>query len=226
MRVVGFDTATVDAAVAVVESDDVLAESAVGPAGGRPRHAVALLPEIERLVGETGGWAAVGRLAVGVGPGSYTGLRIGIATARALAQGTGKQLAGVGSLAALAEGVVQPGRYRLAVLDARRGEVFASLFAPGGASLWPPSAAPPAQLAERVSKLDEAPLAFGDGALRFRRVLETAGAEVPPDADPAHRMRGSGVCAVARRLEQVTREVAPLYLRPPDAEVWLERDRN
>jgi tRNA threonylcarbamoyladenosine biosynthesis protein TsaB len=227
MRVVGFDTATADTAVAVADASQTLAESSVPPAGSRPRHALALLPEVERLVGETGGWGGVDLIAVGVGPGSYTGLRIGIATARSLAQATGKAIVGVGSLAALADGTRDDGRPRLAALDARRGEAFACLVGPSGEQLWPAFVSSPEDLAERVSTLHEAPLAVGDGALRFRRVLEAAGAEILPDADPAHRVRGSSVCAIALRLEPVdARQVVPLYLRPPDAEVWLERDRN
>jgi tRNA threonylcarbamoyladenosine biosynthesis protein TsaB len=227
MSIVGFDSATADTAVGVADEGGTIAESTVAPAhGGRPRHAVALLPEVERLVTDAGGWDAMDLIAVGVGPGSYTGLRIAIATARALAQATATPVVGVGSLAALAEGM-PAGRPRLAVFDARRGEAFAALRGAAGEEVWAPLVAAPEELSRRVARLAAAPLAAGEGALRFRRVLEAAGAEIPPDDDPMHRVRGPCVCAVAAGLDPVApQEVNPVYLRPPDAEVWLERDRK
>ena len=95
--------------------------------GARPMHAARLLAAAEEALGAAGvGWEDVDRLAIGVGPGSFTGLRIGIATARALAQGRGLPLVGVSSLEALARGAAAP--LVLAVLDARRGEAFAAAW--------------------------------------------------------------------------------------------------
>lgn len=226
--VLGFDTATADVAVAVVRGDDVIAERREAPpAGGRPAHATALLPLIEAAVDEAGGWAAIERIAVGVGPGSFTGLRIGIATARTLAQGHGRPLVAVGSLAALAAGIeAGADRGRLAVIDARRGEVFAGLYDEGGEERWPPAALSPGALAERLRGLPAPPRAAGDGALRFRRELEAGGAEVPPGDDPSHRIAARHVCALAAaRPPGGPDQARPLYLRRPDAERWLERDR-
>lgn len=224
-----FDTATPDVAVAVARGGEALRDVRIG-ADGRPRHATELLPEIERAASEVGGWEAIDRIAVGIGPGSFTGLRIGIATARGLAQGLSKPLVGVGTLDALGRGIALRaggGRPVLAVLDARRGQVFAALFESRGEPARAPFVASPAQLAERVAALPQAPLAGGDGSLRFRQDLVQAGAEVLPDADPGHRLSARHTAALADGLpESAPGEIRPIYLRPPDAQLWIERDRG
>jgi tRNA threonylcarbamoyladenosine biosynthesis protein TsaB len=232
MLVLGVDTVTADAVVGVTDDGEVVCEASVGPGpDGRPRHSQVLLPEIERCVETAGGWGRIERIAVGIGPGSFTGLRIGIATARALAQARGLGLAPVGSLTALARGISVhadgTGKLALAVLDARRGEAFAGLFDPSGTELWPPFVARPDELAERVQELDPPPLAAGDGALRFAAELEAAGATVAPPEDPVHRVAARHVCAVGETaIEAPPDRIQPLYLRPPDAKRWLERDRG
>ena len=118
-----------------------------------------------------------------------------------------------------------PDRPRLAVLDARRGEVFAAVFDPSGARLWEPLVMPPGELAARLADLRAAPLAAGSGALRFRAELAAEGAEVPAGSDPLHRVAARDVCAIGAAGEGVGPDaVEPIYLRPPDAERWRERD--
>ena len=170
-------------------------------------------------------------LAVGIGPGSFTGLRVGLATARAIAQALGKPVVPVGTLAALARGIGESagenGRQRLAVLDARRGQVFAAMFGPDGKERWEPFVASPAELGERIRGLSQSPLAAGSGALRFRRELEAAGAEVLLDTDSAHRLWARHVCRLAEGGAPAPPEaIQPIYLRPPDAQLWLERDSS
>jgi tRNA threonylcarbamoyladenosine biosynthesis protein TsaB len=231
--VAGFDTATDDVAVALVRSGPsagVVAERRTGVAGGeRPRHAAELLAELEAVVEPAGGWPAVDLLAVGIGPGSFTGLRVGVATARGLAQALGTPVVPVGTLAALARGIGEhpgaEGRTRLAVLDARRGQAFAALHGPADEELWAPLVALPGELAERVAELPQAPLAAGSGAIRFRDELEAAGAEVLPDAEQPHRVSAPQICRLALAGTPARPEsIEPIYLRPPDAELWLERD--
>jgi tRNA threonylcarbamoyladenosine biosynthesis protein TsaB len=231
MRVLGVDTATAYAAIGVTADGEVVQEVSVPPGSdGRPRHSEVLLTEIERSVNAAGGWRELDRIAVGIGPGSFTGLRIGIATARALSQGRALPLAPVGSLAALARGISEDGPTDgpvLPVFDARRKEAFAALFGDGGEELWPPFVASQEELAARVRELDDAPLAAGDGALRFATELEAAGATVAPPEDPIHRVAARHVCEVGEAApEAPTDQIQPLYLRPPDAKRWRERDRG
>jgi tRNA threonylcarbamoyladenosine biosynthesis protein TsaB len=230
--IVGFDTATPAMSVAATRGDDVLLERLSLPAAGeRPAHARELLGAVEEAAGAAGGWDAVEAIAVGIGPGSFTGLRIGVATARGLAQGLEKPIAPVGSLAALSRGVGERGardaRPHLAVIDARRGQVFAALYEPDGEVLWPPLVAAPAELGERLAELPSPPVAAGDGSVRFRHELEAAGAEVLADGDERHLIRAREICALAGeggRSEPA--EVEPIYLRPPDAELWHEQQRR
>jgi tRNA threonylcarbamoyladenosine biosynthesis protein TsaB len=225
---VGWDTATSDLAVAATRDGEALRERFMGgEPGERPQHASALLAEVESVVADAGGWRSVDAIAVGIGPGSFTGLRIGLATARALAQALAKPVVGVGTLAAIGRAILgRAGRHQgLAVLDARRGQAFAALYGPDGDEVWSPIVAAPDELAERVRSLPQAPLAVGSGALRFRRQLEAAGAEIPPESDSAHRVSGRHVCLLAEAGAPSPPEaIRPIYLRPPDAELWLERD--
>jgi tRNA threonylcarbamoyladenosine biosynthesis protein TsaB len=228
--VLGLDTATADTAVAAVADGKPLFEASLGPQpAGRPQHATRLLPEADRAAAAAGGWEAVDRLAVGIGPGSFTGLRIGIATARALAQALSLPIAGVGTLAALARGISEahPGRSSLPLLDARRGEVFAALYDDRAEEVWKPLVATPEALARRIAELEQAPLAAGDGALRFRAELHGCGVEIPNDEDPVHRIAARHVCSLGIRSGgDEAAAVAPIYLRPPDAERWHERQRR
>jgi tRNA threonylcarbamoyladenosine biosynthesis protein TsaB len=227
VAVVGFDTATDDLAVGATRDGEVLFESLLGPVGeGGPLHATALLGEVERAVAAAGGWAAVGRIGVGAGPGSFTGVRVGMATARGLGLSRGLPVFGVCTLDALGRGLGEAagGRDRLAIADARRGEVFAALYAPSGERLWSPLVCSPEDLAERIAELSRPALCGGSGAVRFRQQLARRGAEIPDDADPVHRVAGRHVCALtAAAGEGDSGPGAPIYLRAPDAERWRER---
>jgi tRNA threonylcarbamoyladenosine biosynthesis protein TsaB len=220
--VLGLDTATSATVVGVLGAGGVVHEVRDDPPpGARPAHAGRLLGAVEEALAAAGvGWDEVTRLAVGVGPGSFTGLRIGIATARALAQARGLEVVGVSTLEALARGA--SAECVLAVLDARRGEVFAAAWE-GSDPLrvvegLGPAALSPEALAERVRAMPVAPLAVGDGAVRFRGSLEAAGAHVPPDEDGVHRLRAEQVCRLGAEGRPTDRDaLLPDYLREPDA---------
>jgi len=168
----------------------------------------------------------VGLIAVGRGPGTFTGLRVGIATARGLSLSLGIPVRGVCTLDALARGIAEraDGAAALAVIDGFRGEVFAALYGPGGERLWEPFVSRPAGLVERLAELPEPPLAAGSGAVRFRQELSRGAVRIADDADPVHRVSARHLCAAAAAGEGGAPE--PIYLRPPDAERWRERDSS
>ena len=206
--ILGLDTATADTAVALwAPGGPEVERRDEPPLGARPAHALRLLPLVAEVLAAAGaGWEQIERIAVGVGPGSFTGLRLGIATARGLAQARALPVVGVSSLAALADG----GDAALAVIDARRGEVFAA--APGvfGPAAWDPN--------ELAARIQPGWLTIGDGAVRFREPLERAGAVIPADDSPLHRVSALSVCRLGAKLEPADRDsLLPDYRREPDA---------
>ena len=204
--ILGIDTATPSTAAALWSPDHAVERRDDPPPGSRPAHASRLLALIEEVL--EGDWSVVERIAVGIGPGGFTGLRLGIATARALSQARDLPLVGVSSLAALAAPV--DGR-AVAVIDARRGEVFAA--APG---VLEPVALAPEALAARI---EPGSLAVGDGAVRFREELERAGAVVPADGSPLHRVSAIEICKLGAAGEPAGRDaLLPDYRREPDAQ--------
>jgi tRNA threonylcarbamoyladenosine biosynthesis protein TsaB len=186
------------------------------------------LAEVETAAAAAGGWNAVDLLGVGLGPGTFTGVRIGIATARGLGVSLGLPARGVCTLDALARGMqeAEGDGSALAVLDGWRGEVFAALYAPDGKRVWEPAVYLPEELARKVSELEETPVVAGSGAVRFRQELARDGVRIADDSDPVHRVAARHVCALAAAAadEEDRDGLAPIYLRPPDAERWRERD--
>ena len=175
---------------------------------------------------------------MGLGPGTFTGIRVGIATARGLSVSLGLPARGVCTLDALGRGIQEAGssvpsgdrateRNSLAVLDGWRGEVFAALYGPDGERLWEPAVLRPEELAERVAALEETPSVAGSGAVRFRKELTRDGVRIPDDSDPVHRVAARHLCALAAASAgEEGEQLAPIYLRPPDAERWRERDAS
>lgn len=218
MTILGFDTSTAATSVCLLRADGAAFERRPPAARlfERPAHASELMPAAAAVLeeGEVG-WDELRAVAVGCGPGTFTGLRIGIATARGLAASLGLPVRPVSSLAALAAGIGDA--LGLAVTDARRGELFAALYE-DGREAWKPFAATPERLAGRVTAAGLHPLAAGDGSVRFRGVLEAAGARVVPDGSEQHVVSALQVCRLAADAADAAPEaVLPHYLRAPDA---------
>jgi tRNA threonylcarbamoyladenosine biosynthesis protein TsaB len=235
MIVLGLDTATPATAVGLRLADGTTLRAYDAPeAGERPGHTTQSLALASELLAQAGiGWGALERIAVGVGPGTFTGLRVGIATARGLAQSLGVEVVGVSSLRVLAQAALrepgsQVGRGVLAAIDARRGEAFAAAYDAQG-ELTQPRALPPEELAAIPGELggDRDWLAVGDGALRFRGYLEAIAVAVPVDTSPFHRVDAGVLCELALSAPAGDLEaVLPDYRRRPDAEIALEHAKN
>ena len=192
MLTLGFDTATDVATSALVWDGEVLAELSSRP--------VSVLEDVDALFRQGGVRPTqLESIAVGTGPGSFTGLRMGLATARALSLALGVPVAGVSTLRALAAGA----RGALPLVDARRGELFVLDGEP------------------RVARPDDVDVAgqlcVGDGAVRYREELERRGAEIPPDDDERHLPRARYHVELAGDYGPAEL-VEPIYLRVPDAE--------
>ncbi len=180
-----FDTATSTTTCALLRNGEVVGE--------RLTEARSVLAAADELVRAAGiGAADLDGLVIGTGPGSFTSIRIGLATGRGLALALGIPAAGVSTLRAFSGGTP--------VIDARRGEVFTD----------GPTVARPEELEVAGRRL------VGDGAIRYRETFEAAGADVPPDDDPSHLPSAALLAACAGPLGPAV-EIEPLYLRAPDA---------
>jgi len=191
-----FDTSTDVATSALLEGGETLGERAGTPAR--------LLEDVNALLAEADAEPTeLGRIVVGTGPGSFTGLRMGLAASRALAFALDVKVAGVSTLDALAAGA--PGA--LPVIDARRREVFTRLDTD-------PVAISPDRLS---NSLLQGRICVGNGAVRYRQILEAAGAEIPPDESELHVPRASVHARLARDFGPAEL-VEPIYVRAPDAD--------
>ncbi len=232
MIVLGLDTSTPSTVVGLRLADGTTLHARDDPNGGEhPGHATRLLPLASGLLAEAGiNWDVITRIAVGVGPGTFTGLRIGVATARGLAQSLGAELVGVSSLLALSHAIRidRPDDTAgvLAVIDARRSEVFVAAY-DGDTEVVESQALAPADMNRLLERAEantdiEQWLGVGDGATRYRDALEHVGVVVPENDSSLHRIDARSLCELGELASSTNTQVVPDYLRRPDAEIAIE----
>jgi tRNA threonylcarbamoyladenosine biosynthesis protein TsaB len=226
----GIDTATSRVSVAIADGGSVL--GTVSLVGGR-RHAEQLVPAIRYLCDELDvsveQFAAV---AVDIGPGLFTGLRVGVTTAKVMAQALRVPVVGVPSLDLVAYPLRYTSRLVVVVLDARRREVFSASYraVPGGLQRVSDYVvcAPAELIADLESGSDEILLA-GDGVFVYREELSSLDHAERAGADHAAPSAAALVELASARVEredfQAASEVRPLYLRTSDAEIHWDREQ-
>lgn len=233
MRILGIETATASQSVALMEDQQLLAEAAWSGAGSRGGK---LLPMIDSVLREAGvAPSAIEAIAVSVGPGSFTGVRVGLATAKGMVLGTHAVLIGVSTLEALAAEYARRKAIVCALLDAGRGEVYAGLYQYTDAELEqlsPEAVLSPEAIAVQVLALTAGEIhLIGDGVARYRERLEVAfqGRARVTDEGCNAVPRAALVARLAfRQLQKaggtgLEREVMPVYLRRAEADMNWEK---
>ncbi|WP_052664342.1 tRNA (adenosine(37)-N6)-threonylcarbamoyltransferase complex dimerization subunit type 1 TsaB [Nitriliruptor alkaliphilus] len=227
MRVLAIEASTSRSSVAIVDGEQVLASASLGIPR---RHGEFLAPALRFCLDHAGlELDRIGGVAVGTGPGLYTGLRVGIATAQTLAAARELPTVGVSGLDVLAFRARHTRRLLCAAIDARRGEIFWALYrpSPGGVQLVGEVRLTSAEaLAIELEGLGEPCLVVGDASLSYReplaRVADVAAPSWPDAADLAELAHPRFVREETVRPDQLR----PLYLRHPDAAIgWQARGR-
>jgi tRNA threonylcarbamoyladenosine biosynthesis protein TsaB len=197
--VLAFDTATADTVVGLAGAGETVELRHEPAPGERPGHAEQLLPLCREALARAGiEWPQVDRIGVGIGPGTFTGLRIGVATGRALAQSAGAEVAPVSTLRALAANL----EGSFPIIDARRGEAFVLVDGE------PRTATP-----EELAALAAGRTTIGDGALLYADRLQHVAADAR-----LHHVRAAALCELAAAAEPIGRDdLLPDYVRDPDA---------
>jgi len=232
MIVVGIDTATPQVSVAVGTDAAILGRHQITGAARQE----SVTPALDRLLRWTGfSLEQVGGFAVGIGPGLFTGRRVGVETAKTLAQVTKSPLLAISSIDALAYAVRHTERTIVAVIDARRKEVFWASYrpVPGGVlRLSEPAVQRPEALVAELEATPGEVLLVGDGAILYREVLQAVGARAtfasPAAAHPdAASLVELAVPRFVREEHDNLFDVVPMYLRKSDAEIaWDDRARD
>ena len=228
LLILGIDTATLSCSVALLQDETLLAEMTLNI---KKTHSERLMPLLDQMLTESGiEREAIDAIAVAVGPGSFTGLRIGVATARGLAQGLGIPAVPVCTLEALTEGVPTPGALICPLLDARRSQVYAALYrrlpSPPFAleTLIEPAALSLADLTAALVPYDQPVVFLGEGLNSYAADLQQALPGRAVIAPAPFRICRAGLVAICGQhlLEANPQasylELLPCYLRRPEAE--------
>jgi len=232
MLILGIDTATSQSGCAIGGHEGVIAMAQC--AKGR-RHAENLAPSIEFICHQAQiPLGEISVIAVDLGPGLFTGLRVGIATGKGLAHALGIPMIGVASLDLLAFAVRFSPRLIVTAIDARRSELYYAFYrqVPGGIQrLGEHSVGTPEELVSQLSASRDELLLVGDGIHRYRELFDTVPKAEIADAglsypSPASLVQLAHAQALREEFHQPA-ELEPIYLRKPDAEInWISRARG
>ncbi|MDG2212126.1 MAG: tRNA (adenosine(37)-N6)-threonylcarbamoyltransferase complex dimerization subunit type 1 TsaB [Acidimicrobiales bacterium] len=232
MLILGIESAGSQVGCAIGGHEGVLASAHTGK--GR-QHAESLAPQIDFVRRQAGiEFSELGVVAVDVGPGLYTGLRVGISSATTIAHALGIPMIGISSLDLLAFPARWTSRLIVTALDARRGELFTALFrkVPGGIQrIRDPQVNTPQELLAELMTIEEPALLVGDGALRYQEIFSSIRRVEMAEqglANPSARSLVQLAHAQALREEFVPSwDIKPVYLRQPDAEInWKTRKED
>jgi len=230
--ILGIESAGSQIGCAIGGHEGVLASAHTGK--GR-QHAESLAPQIDFVRRQAGiEFSELGVVAVDVGPGLYTGLRVGISSATTIAHALGIPMIGISSLDLLAFPARWTSRLIVTALDARRGELFTALFrkVPGGIQrIRDPQVDTPQELLAELMTIEEPALLVGDGALRYQEIFSSIRRVEMAEqglANPSARSLVQLAHAQALREEFVPSwDIKPIYLRQPDAEInWKTRKED
>jgi tRNA threonylcarbamoyladenosine biosynthesis protein TsaB len=232
MIVVGIETSTPQTSVALGTELEILATLSVA---GRARQE-SVTPALQQLLTWAGvDLAQVGGVAVGIGPGLFTGLRVGVETAKTLAQVLRVPIVGICGLDALAYAHRQTHKRIASVIDGRRGEVFYATYraVPGGVMRdFDPAVGSPDRLSAELEAIDTDVLAVGNGAMLYRHELHERGPRVEIGTSISAHPQAAALVELAvprflREEHDALHDIVPIYLRKSDAEIaWDHRARG
>ena len=217
MRLLAIDTA-LDVCSAAVLDTERAAGTVYRSVPMMRGHAEALMPLIAAVMSTAGlEFADLDRIAVTVGPGSFTGLRVGVAAARGFALATGKPAVGLTTLATLAAPLfeIDESKAVLAAIDARHDHVYMQLFGPGGQAVFAPRLAP---LQEAVRVAAASPTRIVGNAAKLIEAAWPAGERRPLLVSAVRAPDIAWVARLGAAMEDASRPVKPLYLRDADAQ--------
>lgn len=229
MIILSIDSATPVAGVAIIDQNVVLAESFLNTGN---THSQQLLPLIDRTLKEVKlTLKDMDGIVVSIGPGSFTGLRIGLATAKGLAQVTGLSLVAIPTLDALAQNLVDIGGFVCPILNARKGEVYTALYETENGEikrLTEYQALKPQALCENIKKLDKRVTFLGDGVLEYQDIIKSQlgeQAQWPSINNLLPRPSSLAILGLKKLQQGKTEDIftlLPFYLRKSEAEIKWE----
>ncbi len=230
MPILALETSTLVSSVAVATADTLLAEITIQT---KKTHSELLMPHIAKIIDMAGvNKADIKAIAVSIGPGSFTGLRIGLATAKALSYAMNIPIIGVPTLAALAYGCLAPAVMLAPMLDAQKGNVYQALFEWQAGELkeiMVPTVMAIEQVLEKLTQYQKPVILMGEAAVLHRTAIEQAGNGLVLAAPHLIIQRAGSVAGLGHKMfkqgiQHNTMSLEPLYIRRSEAEVlWEQR---